>query len=82
MKVKTLIKALGECNPESIIILSKDSEGNRFSPLSGLWEGKYSETDYGSVGLEELTPALEKSGFTAEDILPRGRKAVILCPRE
>jgi hypothetical protein len=82
MKVKTLIKELSKCNPESIVIMSKDSEGNRYSPISGMWEGKYSDSNLGSVGLETLTPSLKRSGFVEEDVLPNGRKAVILCPRE
>jgi len=35
MKVKDLIKELQQMNPESELIMQKDSEGNGYSPLSG-----------------------------------------------
>jgi|SaaInlStandDraft_4_1057021.scaffolds.fasta_scaffold143740_2 hypothetical protein len=34
MKVKKLIEVLSELDPETIVVLSRDSEGNGFSPLS------------------------------------------------
>lgn len=36
MKVKDLIKQLQKCDPEKIVILQKDSEGNGYSPLEGI----------------------------------------------
>ncbi len=36
MTVAELIAELKECHPDSIVILQKDSEGNGYSPLSGL----------------------------------------------
>ena len=35
MKVKELIDALKDCDPEMEVILQKDSEGNSYSYLSG-----------------------------------------------
>lgn len=35
MKVKKLIEALSECDPNSEVILQKDPEGNGYSPLEG-----------------------------------------------
>jgi hypothetical protein len=35
MKVKDLIECLSTLNPESDVILQKDSEGNFYSPLRG-----------------------------------------------
>jgi hypothetical protein len=35
MKVKELIEALQEVDPEMEVILQKDSEGNGYSPLAG-----------------------------------------------
>lgn len=35
MKVKDLLEALKELDPEMEIILQKDSEGNGYSPLAG-----------------------------------------------
>lgn len=36
MLVKELINLLQEENPESVVIIQKDSEGNGFSPLVGI----------------------------------------------
>ena len=36
MKIKELIKLLQKENPESLVILQKDSEGNGYSPLYGI----------------------------------------------
>jgi len=41
MKIKELIEQLQEANPESEVIMAKDSEGNYYTPLSGFWEGAY-----------------------------------------
>ena len=36
MKVRELIGALEDMDPDAIVILQKDSEGNGFSPLNGV----------------------------------------------
>jgi hypothetical protein len=36
MKVKALIKLLLDCEQDADVILQKDSEGNGFSPISGV----------------------------------------------
>lgn len=41
MKVKDLIKQLEAMDPEAIVIMSKDSEGNRVSPLGEVIECRY-----------------------------------------
>ena len=35
MKVKDLLAALAEADPEADVILQKDAEGNGYSPLAG-----------------------------------------------
>ena len=35
MKVSELIEALQEMDPDSLVIMQKDSEGNGYSPLAG-----------------------------------------------
>jgi hypothetical protein len=35
MKVKELLAALAEADPEADVILQKDAEGNGYSPLAG-----------------------------------------------
>lgn len=41
MTVKELIKQLSECNPDDLVILSSDGEGNDYSPLSDISLGRY-----------------------------------------
>jgi hypothetical protein len=41
MKVRELIKALSKCSPDAEVILSKDSEGNGFSPCANTYDGFY-----------------------------------------
>ena len=81
MKIKDLIKELKELDPERIIVMSKDSEGNNFSPLSEIEEGSYEEeSSYnGEFGLEKLTPKLKKAGYDEENII-EGKKAICFWP--
>lgn len=76
MKVKDLIEALSKCNPDAIVVLSSDAEGNSYDTLHSFWEGVYKN---GEVGLKELTPELKKSGYGPEDIIS-GELAVVLVP--
>lgn len=82
MKVKDLLEELEDVDLEREVILQKDMEGNGYSPLESLWDGAYrpGTTWSGEVGLEELTPEYEKLGFSKEDVIDDGQKAVILCP--
>jgi hypothetical protein len=83
MKVKEFIEALEALDqPESEVIMSKDSEGNRYSPFDGfdpnasyLAENTWS----GEVGLRSLTPELEAKGYSEEDVV-EGVAAVVLYP--
>jgi len=81
MTVKQLKEKLEKLNENDIVIMSKDAEGNGFSPLSDLSEDSYEETTtaYGEVGIRELTPELEKQGYSEED-LNNGKPCVTLWP--
>jgi hypothetical protein len=77
MLVKDLIKELQKLEPDRLVILSSDEEGNSFSPASEDYSlGNYADREF---GLEKLTEENKKLGFTDEDILP-GQKAVCLYP--
>jgi len=41
MKIKDLIELLNKEDPEMNIIMSKDGEGNDYSPLAGIGDGLY-----------------------------------------
>ncbi len=82
MTVKELIEELEKLDGERIVVLSKDGEGNGFSPLSDIDCSVYtSETTWcGEVHIEELTPELRKQGYTEDDVREDGQKAVVLWP--
>lgn len=82
MKVKDLIKELKKVDPERLVIMARDGEGNSYTPLAGFWEGKYRpESTYsGEVGMERLTELDKKHGYTQEDVMRGGKKAIILKP--
>lgn len=82
MTVKELIELLQKEDPERLVVMSKDSEGNGFSPLNDIGPGAYraESTWSGEVGLEKLTPALKKKGFGPEDVIHDGQKALVLWP--
>jgi hypothetical protein len=48
MKVKELITLLSKEDGDREVILQGDSEGNDFSPLSGMWRGRYHADDSSS----------------------------------
>jgi hypothetical protein len=83
MTVKELIKLLKKEDPSALVIMSKDGEGNSYSPLSSFWSGGYlADTTWsGEAGLLELTEVDEVEGYTEEDVLEEGAvKAIIFCP--
>lgn len=41
MKIKELMEILADLNPEHEVVLSRDGEGNGFSPLSAYGVGQY-----------------------------------------
>lgn len=81
MTVKELIEELAELPQNSLVIMSKDAEGNSYSPYYEFWEGSYmAESSYqGEMGISEITDELRAEGFTEED-LNEGVPAVCLCP--
>lgn len=80
MKAKKLIKIL-EKHPEWEIIAASDSEGNSFTLLGDVGEQAYEKND-GEIqlGLLELTPELEKQGYSEDEVLSKGKMAFILWP--
>lgn len=67
MIVKELIERLQKYNPNDLVVLSQDEEGNGFYTLYKVWEGIY-DADNGEVKLRKLTPELIKAGYTEEDV--------------
>lgn len=81
MTIGELIDALSKEDPNRLVVMSKDAEGNSHSPLWSFWTGAYvaESTWSGDVGLEELTPEDMARGYTEEDVID-GIPCVVLCP--
>lgn len=81
MTVGELIEQLKLKNPERVVVMSKDGEGNGFSPLADVENASYeADTTWsGEIGLEELTPELQKQGYSEEDVV-NGEPCIVLWP--
>jgi len=85
MTVKELIEQLQKEDPERLVVMAKDPEGNGYSPLSDFWTGAYKAetTWYGEVGAESIDDFTEedlKAGFGEGDVISDGVPAIILTP--
>lgn len=82
MTVSELIETLQQFDPDNIVILQKDPEGNGYSPLESAWEGIYVGTDHGEAYARKLSPQDIEEGYTEEDLYHgnQGQNAVILYP--
>jgi len=85
MTVKELIAELSAMNPDAVVVLQKDSEGNGYSPLSGADDALVyiaESTWAGEVRYVELTEELESQGYSEEDCAEEGEgvPCVILFP--
>jgi hypothetical protein len=80
MKVKQLIRILEKCDPDAIVILSSDWEGNGFYEL-GQVDGKNNawDAENGRLGFARLTEDLESKGYSDEDVV-EGVPAVVIWP--
>jgi len=77
MRVKDLVKQLSKLDQNKIVICQSDPEGNNFSPLYSIWEGAYKN---GEAGIDELTDEDLENGYTDEDVIKNGKKAIFLVP--
>ena len=71
MTVKQLIEALQTCNPDDLVVLARDAEGNSFSPVDRVLGDDMYEPESswsGCIKLRELTPELEKQGYSEDDV--------------
>jgi hypothetical protein len=79
--VKDFINILSQFDPNRILIMSKDGEGNSYSPLCSAWEASYLPNNAwcGDIGLEKLTPKDKELGYTDEDVV-NGIPCIVLSP--
>ena len=82
MKVKDLIEKLSLIDPDREVVMQRDPDACCCSPLVDLWEGAYRPANewFGEAGFETLTELDRGRGFTEEDLILDGRKAVFLQP--
>lgn len=75
-----LIELLKDFDPELPVMLSRDQEGNGFSPLDELGQSRFCIDGYSiETGIDELTEELEEDGFSEEDVID-GPKCIVLWP--
>ena len=79
MTVQELIDILKEFNPDCIVIMQSDPEGNSYSPLCGAEDNGAWNEDYQEYGYATLTEELKTTGYS-EDDLTEGTPAVVLWP--
>lgn len=82
MTIAQLITELQAIPDQSrLVVMASDSEGNGYSPLRHFWTGAYeAETQsYGQAGLDKLTAADRKAGYSRADVVD-GAPCVVLCP--
>ena len=78
MTVKELNEQLKKCDPDSLVVMAIDEEGNGYSIFRDIWSENCNYKD-GEVGLSYLTDEHRKQGYTEEDILD-GQPAIVLWP--
>jgi len=77
MNVRELMEALSELPPDMLVVVSRDAEGNGFTPVHDIETAMYSK---GEIGYSELTPELEEQGYCEDDIMADGEPSVVLWP--
>lgn len=79
MKIKELIELLEKKNPDDIVVLSRDEEGNGFTKASELSEAIYHD---GEIYLRELTDDLYNIGYSEDDLYDGddGESCVVIWP--
>ena len=85
LTVKELKIALETYDENAVVVMSKDGEGNSFSPLAGIENYIYvpETTYYGEIYLPELTQKLIDQGYEEEDVYQGqgdGVRAIVLWP--
>ncbi len=83
MKVCELIDLLKSCNPDDVVLLSIDPEGNNFHELAAAEPMRRPEHDGGQHGDPQLRQLSEEDmelGYDEEDVCRVGQDVVVLWP--
>lgn len=85
MNVRELIFRLQQCDPDDLVVLSADAEGNTYSPLEDASTQMYvaESTWRGDIFERTLTPKMEAEGYSEDDLTddPSAVPCVTLWPR-
>jgi hypothetical protein len=79
LTVKELIAQLALLDPDAVVIMQRDPEGNGYAPCSGADGNGSWDKNEGEYGYATLTPELERQGYSEEDIIS-GVPAVVIWP--
>ena len=79
MRVSELIELLEDHNPEALVIMAGDPEGNDYYTTPVTVDGPLYINEEGEVGFNSITPELEEQGYTDEDLII-GEECVVLIP--
>jgi len=81
MRVKDLIEALSKLDPELLVVLAQDEEGNGYDKLGDIDDNFVFNDDH-EARLHHLTPELEEHGWTESDVDngPEFIRCVVLGP--
>jgi hypothetical protein len=78
--VGELIETLSKLDKARIVVMSRDSEGNGYSPLAGYESDiTFYEKD-GEIWYQKLTTKMIEHGFSDEDVRTGGKPCVVLWP--
>lgn len=82
MKVKDLIEVLKGVDPERVVVLSCDEEGNRYNVLSDYDTESLFVLDWHEIYPEKITEEMKADGWDNDDLYSGddGVKAVVLWP--
>ena len=81
MKVGRLKAILAELDDDTLVVLSRDPEGNGFAKLAddGISTNMVFDKKWREIRYAELTDALREQGYREEDVGP-GEPCVVLWP--
>ena len=80
MKVSELIDLLETVDPDKIVVMSSDSEGNYYHELLDFDGDVVFDSREGEIGYSQLTEELIKDGYGEEDLIEDGVSAVCFWP--
>jgi hypothetical protein len=80
MLIRELMELLADQDPDTVVVLSKDSEGNGFNKLEDYSTGYNFDHEDREIGIRDLTDELAEQGYTDEDVMEDGVPCIVLWP--